>query len=434
MIEYAAGENKWIPEPPEKSPEEVCRVCRDNGENVIGRLEVLRKEPYIDAFFFYTEPDCPTVLSRRFVFHEDYRWPADDEDFFDRRVVHGSAFVFRPADLDRIYTLYSAKHPEWKLNRYHTRDMTLLDHIYHCMRKNTAKEMLYKAGLTHLARDVYQIDELNLLAARPSDIYDGIPVRTLRALDCPAGAVLLSDKKRRTFIGRMCSSFPRHFQDRLNDAQCLYLRRLIDGDLTVYEAGRLFGARKDKLRWIWDTGSLFSVFLQQTLDPEMDRARLSEIDPIYRKRLTDRGTDFPMYQDLVRYLLRDRKETDRLIRCSNRRRDDSWQERGPKYVVRYPQTINDLCREAVYMDNCLLAYTDAFIENDTTLLFIRKADDYRTPFITAEIFGNDLMQAYHRFNTDCTPEEAEWIRAYCRRHNISCSHFQFDKAVDLQWQ
>ena len=33
-------------------------------------------------------------------------------------------------------------------------------------------------------------------------------------------------------------------------------------------------------------------------------------------------------------------------------------------------------------------------------------------FITIEIYQNRLTQAYHRFNHDCIPEEAEWILDY----------------------
>ena len=100
------------------------------------------------------------------------------------------------------------------------------------------------------------------------------------------------------------------------------------------------------------------------------------------------------------------------------------------YMVRYLQTINDFCREAIYMHNCLMTYVEPYINNDMTLLFMRKKDDINMPFITIEIYKNELMQAYHRFNKDCTKEEANWIREYCRRHGIDCSRYQFDKSVD----
>ena len=52
------------------------------------------------------------------------------------------------------------------------------------------------------------------------------------------------------------------------------------------------------------------------------------------------------------------------------------------------------------------------------------------PFITIEIYQNRLTQAYHRFNHDCTPEEAEWILDYCDRHGISRGNFKFDNDFD----
>ncbi len=82
------------------------------------------------------------------------------------------------------------------------------------------------------------------------------------------------------------------------------------------------------------------------------------------------------------------------------------------------------------MENCLLTYIEAVIENDTTILFMRKADDINTPFITIEIYDGQLMQAYHRFNKDCTDEEADWIRGYCTRHGIGLDKFSFNAEVD----
>ncbi len=70
------------------------------------------------------------------------------------------------------------------------------------------------------------------------------------------------------------------------------------------------------------------------------------------------------------------------------------------------------------------------IKNDTTILFMRKADDVNKPFITIEIYDGELMQAYHRFNKDCTKEEAEWIREYCKRHGIKEGRYKFDAEVD----
>ena len=77
-----------------------------------------------------------------------------------------------------------------------------------------------------------------------------------------------------------------------------------------------------------------------------------------------------------------------------------------------------------------MTYVDAYINNDTTVLFMRKTDSFNEPFITIEVFDNVLMQAYHRFNEDCTAEEAEWILNYCYRHGIKTGNFKFNRDVD----
>ena len=82
------------------------------------------------------------------------------------------------------------------------------------------------------------------------------------------------------------------------------------------------------------------------------------------------------------------------------------------------------------MHSCLLSFVYALINGDTTILFLRNSDDVNVPFITMEIYDGELMQAYHRFNTDCTPQEADWIRGYCHRHGISTENFQFDSTAD----
>lgn len=82
------------------------------------------------------------------------------------------------------------------------------------------------------------------------------------------------------------------------------------------------------------------------------------------------------------------------------------------------------------MMNCLMTYVEAYIKNDTTILFMREADDVNAPYITIEIYDNTLMQAYHRFNEDCTSEEADWILSYSKRHGIKTDKFMFDAEVD----
>ena len=115
------------------------------------------------------------------------------------------------------------------------------------MRKNTVKEILYKSGLDELAIKADLIDEIDLLSTKPSDLYEGVSMRSLKALNCKDGAEMLLNREYRVFIKELQKRFATIFSDKLNDAQCRYIKRLIDGNLTVDEVGRLFMARKGDL-------------------------------------------------------------------------------------------------------------------------------------------------------------------------------------------
>jgi hypothetical protein len=265
-------------------------------------------------------------------------------------------------------------------------------------------------------------------------------MRALRSLNCRDGSLLLADINRRGFIKELQMKFPDIFKHKLNDAQCRYLQYLIDGDLTVGETGRLYNARKSALKFMWAPSQYELFMLREKRHKEMTEiiGKIVAIDPIYKnylsqfkhESLVEGNEAFKEIKTLNYYLLNQREEVDKKIRRANRKRNQDWQERNNGYVVRYPQTINDFCREAIYMGNCLLTYVDAFLENDTTILFMRKPDDYNTPYITIEIFHNELMQAYGRFNEDCSSDEAKWIRNYCERHGIGCKKFMFDREID----
>lgn len=397
-------------------------------------LCILHETPYIEAICVYRERD--QIHTGHLFFSERNDWGPDLEDLFYKSCLKNRHIRFNDASLDRIYEYYSTKYTEWHLKRYHTHGMRLLDHIYHCFRQNTAQEMLYKAGLDELAERIPGIDELNLLAKKPSEIYDGLSVRVLRALNCEAGAEMLSEKAYRSYLLELQSHFPDIFRSSLNDPQCRYLKRLIDGGLTPGETGRLFRARKQDLRAFWEP-YLYGVYVSQaeSIDEyERISKEISQIDPVFRQYFASLKTKEAKlashYRDLQHYLLAGREEYDRQLRRVNRKHDESWQERGDDYIVRYPQTIRDFCREAIYMRNCLMLYADAILQGHTTILFIRRKEDVNKPFITMEIQDNELKQAYHRYNKDCTKEEADLIIQYCRKHNIGTNHFHFDHRRD----
>ena len=391
MLELTERENLW--EPPEIGSDRIKTILEMQQEKSGEQRECLcifQTEPYIDTFYirFCREDVNEPEIMKRFTFHKGYSWSCDDEKMFRDVCLENEFCAYEGKRMDEIFQIYSKQQPDWHLRRYYTKPFRLLDHIYHCMKENTVKEMLYKSGLDELAMRADLLDEVNLLATKPSDLYDGVSVRSLRALNCKDGALFLSEKTGREMIKCLQKRCPDIFREKMNDAQCRYLKRLTDGELTVDEVARLYMARKNDLLQIW-CRSQYEVFVQKEKHFKEIEA-MKKLDPIYEDFINrECGKNWAASEranQLVYYLLNNREEYDRKIRAANRKRAYDWQERNKDYIVRYPQTIHDYCREAIYMQNCLMTYIEAMIHNDTTILFVRKASHPEKPFITIEVF------------------------------------------------
>jgi len=440
MLDFDFNTNSWEADYiSEEEMDDICRKYITRQDIEWDHLIIFKSKPYIDTLYVTCECRNDEIIfnKKRFTFHEGYRWSFRDEKIFMEKCLKNKLLQIKPFLMDELFEYYSTNNPDWKLKRYFIDNIKLLDQIYHCMRRGSVKEILYKAGLDELAFNFDYMDEYDLLSKKPTEIYGGVSMRVLRALNSKDGAILLSKASSRKFVKELQAKFPDIFKEKLNNAQCRYLNFLIEGDLTVGEAGRLFGARRLDLLMMWAPSQIDMYIWRERMNSQVIEvaSEIAKIDKIYedyiRKTEINNLMDVDKKINMLRfYLLNQRDEYNALFRRSNRKRDQELQERKHGYVVRFPQTINDFLRESVYMCNCLMTYVDAYINNDTTILFMRKTDDYNSPFITIEIFGNELMQAYHRFNRDCTKEEAEWICDYCERHGIGHSKFNFNSAID----
>ncbi len=421
------GENTWNPDA--IADEKINDLIQDVSEFTDGYLLIFQIEPYIDSLFIDFDKKQSVMKTTRFVFHEDYIWDMNAELLFEERCVLNKRVKYTYGAINLIFDYYSDKHPEWNLKRYYTQDMKLLDHIYHCMRKDSAKEILYKTGLDELAVNLHLMDEYDLLSTKPSDIYENISLRTLRSLNCSAGAKLLAEHDSRVYLRRLQQASPGVFANKMNDAQASYLNRMIQSDFTVEETSRLFEARRSKLGAIWIRAQ-YDNFIAYEEFKDVTESELSKIDDIYKDSIDNGRIRKKDLSRLSFYLLQNREELNNKVRRSNRKRSQEWQERDCGYVVRFPQTVNDFCREAIYQSNCLLGYLDEYVDNITDIMFIRRQDDVNCPYITMEIYQNELYQAYRRFNEDCTPEEAQWIKDFCERHGILHDRFKFEWSLD----
>ncbi len=427
ILEMNISDNTW--NPPAISEKEMAMSVRydENALQSSDYLYIFQTTPYIDSIYIDYDTDRKPVLIRRFTFHEGYTWDFEKEEFFHENCIKSRHCSYNSGQIEHIYQWCCEVHPEWHVPRYYTKGLRVLDHIYNCLKEGTAKEMLYKCGLDDLAADIYEIDELNLIATKPSDLYDGLSMKVLQSVNCPNGAVLIRSAETRKKLKELDTKFPMLFKNKLNDAMCRYLSTLIKDNFTAEEVVKLFESRRSNLARVW-TMSVYDTYmdLAERERKIMELCKIyGRIDPIYEeyiRGLNNTENDYRL-QELESFLFHQREEYDKAIRRSNRKRDYDWMERGKDYYIRYPQTINDFCRESIYMRDYLLDYVDEMIEGDTTFLFMRRCSNVNMPFITIKVFKNELMRTYHRLNADCGKEEAIWIIEYCKRHGINTGKF-----------
>lgn len=142
IIDIKRHENEW--EPPEVPICDMAFSLRNERctEQSNEYLHIFRTEPYIDSIYIRFGNDRTPEEIIRFVIREGYCLSAEKESLFAEKCLKNSYCGFWGGCLDRIYMYYSRKHPEWHLQRYYAKGLRLLDHIYNCMKKNTAKEIL----------------------------------------------------------------------------------------------------------------------------------------------------------------------------------------------------------------------------------------------------------------------------------------------------
>ena len=84
------------------------------------------------------------------------------------------------------------------------------------------------------------------------------------------------------------------------------------------------------------------------------------------------------------------------------------------YLIRVAENMQEIIDEGKTLNHCVGGYAERHMKEQTTILFVRRADDEKTPLCTVEYRNGVIIQAYCFKNTD-PPEEiklflAEWLK------------------------
>ena len=101
---------------------------------------------------------------------------------------------------------------------------------------------------------------------------------------------------------------------------------------------------------------------------------------------------------------------------------NKWYEACNGITIEYPKTVDELCKNNVYMDDEPTLYLNNIIHCKRTILFMRKSDNIEQPYITIVVCNREnryvLFEAYGKNNRKCTKQEMKLINDYCDRHGI----------------
>lgn len=351
----------------------------------------------------------------RFIIAPDYYWSWEEEIHFGK-ILKDECLAYDFEQFRDIYQRYSEEFPMWHLTFHTNHPLRLLDHIRQCMQHGSVKEILYKSGLDELAACMEGIEDYNMIGSSPSDIFSGLSIRLLRAINCPSGPLLLSTEKKRQKLLVLQNTYSWLFDESWNPSMCQYMNQMIEQGLDEKSIIQKFRKNYSKLRGFW-VPSQYEVYTKELQIKEELSRELGE--KIYKKIKEE---DIANIHQLM---IRNKEFWDAEITVSNMEREQMYIFADEQYSITYPQNIKEYVTEAIVQQNCLLVYLYDYVENYTDILFMRKVGMEEQPYITIEIFQENITQAFLKCNEKPEEEAIAWLKAYAADHGLGF-HVNYD--------
>lgn len=93
------------------------------------------------------------------------------------------------------------------------------------------------------------------------------------------------------------------------------------------------------------------------------------------------------------------------------------------YMIKIPQTPQDIKDEGINNNNCVGSYVDRVISGTTYIVFLRSIKKPDESLVTVEIKNNAIVQAYRSTNTNITYKDMMALKQFCK-----------DKKLTYKWK
>lgn len=355
--------------------------------------------------------------SVRFIIRKNYRLTEEQESLFFS-FCHDSRVII-DKDLYRSFERSVLRFfPEIQFNHYKDPRHGLL-HLYYALHVSGPRELLYKAGLHKFATRLDEIDSYNYVGRSPSEIFDGIPMKLLRALHCSWGFRILSDCETRNHLANFCKA---------------HARSVNDWDLTREQVQYILACERKEvefqhrcLRYIF---GLDPIFFNEYMDYLRHRP---QVNTYYKCPLSANGIDMLLYMEVasdIWYAISHRIELDQKLqnvyinnKCLETELDGMF--------VKVPHTVEEFLTEGRSLKSCIGTYARLVAEQKTLIVFVHKKIEPKKAYLALELHRGKIVQAKGKVNRDLSCEEVQWLQSYCKKKSIKLALPELDQGAWL---
>ncbi len=349
---------------------------------------------------------------KRFIIRKDYRLTEEQEEEF-YRLCHDD-HVIVDWELYRLMEhVIMRSFPEIQFIHYKDRRLGLL-HLYFALHRSGPRELLYKARLPVFAAKLDEIDNYNYVGRTPSEIFDGIPMKLLRILQCEWGVEFLTDCESRKLLAHFYKMHAGNIQDwDLSPEQYQYILSCAKHEVEFH---------KKCLQFIegLDTPS-FEDYLEYL-------KHRSRIQPYYDCPLSGSEGDMLLHMETANeiwYELEHREELDAMLK-TNYRYNKCLETELDGLFVRIPQTVEEFLKEGKALKSCIGTYAKRVAEKKTLLAFVRRVSEPDKPYLALELSMGAVRQAKGFLNRSLSAEEDNWLKAYCKKKCIQPALLEYE--------
>lgn len=358
---------------------------------------------YVDVYIW----DCNyyPYSYDRFVICDGYCMPEELENTF-LLYIHDRFLSIEKNSMIRFCANAIDTFPQWHFCDYSNRDINqALEHLYFASHRSGVKEILYKAGLSNIAFNVDMLPHYNMVGTTPSTIVNvSFPLRLLRILNegmidelFDEDRAVLNLKVYQRYSGYIGNSLP-------NKAQWRYLNELFLNEDKFM--GRGFSRSFYNMLSDYDNSLIideYKTFMR--IREELELWGKFELPP--PDQLSDAIRQLRRFRDYcinpniaARFEIRKNRESV-IYTYSNE-----------KYMVLFPNTPLEMCREAMIQRNCLLGYINMHANLRTTVLYVRRCGCSNDPFVTMEVKDSVIEQVLARNNTIPDSDVLRFVEEY----------------------